>query len=92
RAMSDSSSDSLIAVGGVACNERLQEMLKQMCEDRFAEVGCMDDRYCVDNGIMIAYTGWLMYNASSDKSIYNVHEIDVDQRFRTDQVLITWRD
>jgi N6-L-threonylcarbamoyladenine synthase len=48
----------------------------------------MDDRYCIDNGAMIAWAGALeyMYGAETplDKS-------DVTQRFRTDTVFVTWR-
>lgn len=28
-----------------------------MVEDRGGKVGAMDERYCIDNGAMIAYTG-----------------------------------
>ena len=89
--MSDAKSDSLIVVGGVGCNERLQEMMKTMCEERGAKVGCMDERFCIDNGIMIAYTGFLEYNSTKDKSVFSVENVDIDQRFRTDQVFVSWR-
>lgn len=32
-----------------------------MLEDRGGKLGSMDERYCIDNGAMIAYTGYLMY-------------------------------
>jgi tRNA A37 threonylcarbamoyltransferase TsaD len=38
---------------------RLQEMMKIMAQERGATVCAMDDRYCIDNGAMIAYTGKL---------------------------------
>lgn len=28
-----------------------------MCKERGGRMGGMDDRYCIDNGAMIAYTG-----------------------------------
>ena len=34
-------------------------MVKEMLEDRDGMVYAMDDRYCIDNGAMIAYTGLL---------------------------------
>ena len=42
---------------------RLQEMMKLMCEDRGGSVCGMDERYCIDNGAMIAQAGLCMYNA-----------------------------
>ena len=57
RAMAHCGSDSVILVGGVGCNVRLQSMMQAMVEDRGARLGAMDDRYCIDNGAMIAYAG-----------------------------------
>ncbi|KAL7720231.1 N(6)-L-threonylcarbamoyladenine synthase [Entamoeba marina] len=74
RAMSQCSATEVLVVGGVGCNERLQEMLKLMAKDRNATLGAMDERYCIDNGTMIAWT-----------------ESSVHQRFRTDEVEVTWR-
>jgi N6-L-threonylcarbamoyladenine synthase len=59
RAMAHCGSTDVIIVGGVGCNERLQEMIAQMAEDRGGKVGAMDERYCIDNGAMIAYAGTL---------------------------------
>lgn len=61
RAMAHCGSTDVIIVGGVGCNERLQEMVKMMVEDRGGKVGAMDERYCIDNGAMIAYAGVLEY-------------------------------
>lgn len=36
-------------------------MIIEMVEDRGGVVGKMDDRYCIDNGAMIAYAGLLEY-------------------------------
>ena len=46
-------------VGGVGCNERLQEMLQQMAEERGGKMGGIDERYAIDNGAMIAFAGAL---------------------------------
>jgi len=48
-------------VGGVGCNLRLQEMVSEMTKCRGGRVGHMDDRYCIDNGAMIAYAGLLEF-------------------------------
>lgn len=55
--MAHCGSDSVILVGGVGCNERLQEMMGEMVKERGGRVGHMDERYCIDNGAMIAYAG-----------------------------------
>lgn len=60
RAMAHCCSKEVIIVGGVGCNVRLQEMLQLMVEDRGGAIGAMDDRYCIDNGAMIAYAGFLI--------------------------------
>ncbi len=50
-----------LAVGGVGCNKRLQEMMNTMCEERTAKVFATDMRFCIDNGAMIAQvTGFLL--------------------------------
>ncbi len=35
--------------------------MSKMLEERSGRLGAMDQRYCIDNGAMIAYTGSLMY-------------------------------
>jgi len=39
-------------------------MIKEMVEERGGKVGAMDERYCIDNGAMIAYAGLLEYKYS----------------------------
>lgn len=57
RAMTQTGSREVLLVGGVGCNKRLQEMMQIMLEERGGTLCAMDDRYCIDNGAMIAYTG-----------------------------------
>ena len=59
RAMAHTISNDVIIVGGVGCNVRLQEMVSLMCKERNGKMGGMDDRYCIDNGAMIAWAGIL---------------------------------
>ena len=59
RAMAHCNSNEVLLVGGVGCNVRLQEMMGIMARERGGTVCAMDDRYCVDNGAMIAYAGLL---------------------------------
>jgi len=61
RAMAHCNSKEVLLVGGVGCNIRLQSMMGMMAEQRGGSVCAMDDRYCVDNGAMIAYAGVLEY-------------------------------
>jgi N6-L-threonylcarbamoyladenine synthase len=61
RAMAHCGSKEVLLVGGVGCNKRLQEMMAQMCAERGGLVCAMDDRYCIDNGAMIAYAGVLEF-------------------------------
>lgn len=61
RAMAHCNSKEVLLVGGVGCNLRLQEMMKIMTEARGGSVCAMDERYCIDNGAMIAYAGVLEY-------------------------------
>ncbi|XP_075597478.1 tRNA N6-adenosine threonylcarbamoyltransferase isoform X2 [Balearica regulorum gibbericeps] len=79
----------LLLVGGVACNRRLQEMLRTMCRARGAELCPIDERYCVDNGAMIAQAGWEMLRAGQ---VTELAQSGITQRYRTDEVEVTWRD
>jgi N6-L-threonylcarbamoyladenine synthase len=89
RAMAHVGSQQVLIVGGVGCNERLQEMMGIMARDRGGEVYATDERFCIDNGIMIAHAGLLAYKTGFRTS---VAESTVTQRFRTDEVEVTWRD
>ena len=55
----------MLIVGGVGCNERLQEMMGLMCKERGAKVFATDERFCIDNGAMIAQAGMEMFNSGS---------------------------
>ena len=61
RAMAHCNSKEVLLVGGVGCNVRLQKMMDIMAKARGGSVCAMDDRYCVDNGALIAYAGVLEY-------------------------------
>ncbi|XXG65841.1 hypothetical protein AAC387_Pa05g3447 [Persea americana] len=61
RAMAHCDTKDVLIVSGVGCNERLQEMMRIMCSERGGRLFATDDRYCIDNGAMIAHTGLLAY-------------------------------
>lgn len=91
RALAHCGANQVLIVGGVGCNLRLQEMIGQMLAQRNPPgmLCAMDDRYCIDNGAMIAWAGAIQFlnGARTD-----VSKSDTTQRFRTDDVLINWRD
>ncbi|AQK55657.1 Tetratricopeptide repeat-like superfamily protein [Zea mays] len=89
RAMAHCDSKDVLIVGGVGCNERLQEMMKIMCSERGGRLFATDDRYCIDNGAMIAYTGLLAYAHGMTTPL---EESTFTQRFRTDEVHAIWRE
>lgn len=88
RAMAHTNSKEVMVVGGVGCNLRLQEMLSVMAGERGGILHATDDRYCIDNGAMIAQAGSLMFD-SGQRTPWN--QTFITQRFRTDQVQVTWR-
>ncbi len=88
RAMAHCGSDEVLIVGGVGCNLRLQEMMRIMVEERGGKVYGMDDRYCIDNGAMIAQAGWEMFRSGQ---LTKMEDSWITQRYRTDEVEVTWR-
>ena len=88
RALSHIKSSEVLIVGGVGCNVRLQNIMEVMLKDRKGNLGAMDDRYCIDNGAMIAYTGMLMFKSGYKDDINDTY---FTQSFRTDEVDIIWR-
>jgi N6-L-threonylcarbamoyladenine synthase len=88
RAMAHVGAQEVLIVGGVGCNLRLQEMMGLMAEAREGKVFATDERFCIDNGIMIAQAGLLAYASGVRGSI---EKSEVTQRYRTDDVYIGWR-
>lgn len=79
----------VLIVGGVGCNVRLQDMMRIMCDERGGMLYSTDDRYCVDNGAMIAWPGLIAFKAGD---VTPMSETTITQRFRTDDVYVSWRD
>ncbi|ORY82442.1 glyco protein endopeptidase kae1 [Protomyces lactucae-debilis] len=88
RAMAHVGSDSVLIVGGVGSNERLQQMMGEMARQRNGYVFATDERFCIDNGIMIAHAGLLAFKTGQETKI---EESEISQRFRTDEVFVAWR-
>jgi len=88
RAMAHCDSKEVLICGGVGCNLRLQEMMEVMCQERGAKLFATDMRFCIDNGAMIAQAGWEMFRSGQ---VTPFEETTCTQRFRTDEVEVTWR-
>lgn len=90
RALAHTGKKEVVLGGGVACNKRLQEMVRIMCEERGAKSYCPQNQFLVDNAAMIALNGKLIYesekkeNLSIKNSVINPYE-------RTDDVKIIYR-
>ena len=89
RAMAHVGSQQVLVVGGVGCNERLQEMMGLMARDRGGSVFATDERFCIDNGIMIAHAGLLAYETGITTEM---KDSTCTQRYRTDEVFVGWRE
>ncbi|KAL5108515.1 hypothetical protein TcWFU_001652 [Taenia crassiceps] len=87
RAMAHCNAKEVLIVGGVGCNLRLQEMMACMAKERGAKLCATDDRYCVDNGAMIAQAGYEMLRVGMTTPLA---EATVTQRYRTDEVHAKW--
>lgn len=88
RAMAHVGKDEVLLGGGVARNKRLQAMVGRMADDRGARMFVPPGDLCIDNGAMIAWTGLLMHRAGIRMAL---KDTQVDQRFRTDEVAVSWR-
>jgi N6-L-threonylcarbamoyladenine synthase/N6-L-threonylcarbamoyladenine synthase/protein kinase Bud32 len=88
RAMAHTEKTEVLLGGGVASNKRLQDMVKTMANERDATFFVPPKELCIDNGAMIAWTGMVMYEAGIRMKI---EDTEVNQRFRTDDVEVTWR-
>ena len=88
RAMAHVEKDEVLLGGGVVQNKRLQEMVARMAADRGAKMFVPDRTLCMDNGAMIAWTGLVMHQGGVRMT---VEDTVIDQRFRTDEVDVTWR-
>ncbi len=96
RAIAHVGKNEFLLGGGVACNSRLQEMCRMMCENRkdFDEVKyfCPERSLLVDNGAMIAYLGEIMFKAKANVFSPNeLNNVDILPRQRTDDIEVSWR-
>lgn len=89
RAAAHAGKDEVLLTGGVAANQRLQDMLEEMCEERGASFYAVPGKYAGDNGAMIAWTGILTRRGG--KEPLNLEEASIEPNWRTDEVEVGWR-
>lgn len=89
RAMAHTGKSELLLGGGVACNKRLNEMARIMCNERGAKLFTLENQFYVDNAAMIALTGILKFQSTGSE---NLKKLDIDPYLRTDDVDVTWRE
>jgi universal protein Kae1 len=88
RALAHRHRTDVVLGGGVACNERLRGMVRAMAEERGGHAFAPPKALCIDNGIMIAWTGLLAFRSGMTVS---VERSGVEPRQRTDLVRVPWR-
>lgn len=88
RALAHARKEEVVLGGGVVQNLRLQAMVETMCRERGARLFIPPRALLPDNGAMIAVAGALEFAASGPVPL---EATDVRQRYRTDQVRVTWR-
>jgi len=91
RAMAHTGKNELVLGGGVACNKRLQEMCRIMCQERGAVCFVPENSLLVDNAAMIAWAGILAFKAGIKIEWQDAAQLKKDPYLRTDEVEIPWR-
>lgn len=83
RALALTNKKEVLLCGGVASSLRLQEMMKIMCKERGCRLLTGPDEYNGDNGVMIAYAGYLNYKKSG---VIKINECKPKQKMRVDSI------
>jgi len=87
RALAHTGKTELLLGGGVACNDRLREMSKIMCDERGANCFWPEKPFCIDNGTMIAELGRRMLECGIETQIM---DSAIDPSLRTDNTAVVW--
>jgi len=91
RALAHTGKKELLLGGGVACNTRLQEMCRIMCEERGAKLFVPPNSLLVDNAAMIAFLGEIEFKSGIKYSGKAAQELGIKPRQRTDDVEVGWK-
>lgn len=87
RALAHTKKREVLLTGGVAASPILQEKLKVMAKEHEATLCVTPKKYAGDNGVMIAWTGSLLFKYNV---VINVEGAIISQRWRLDEVNILW--
>ncbi|MFH0713831.1 MAG: tRNA (adenosine(37)-N6)-threonylcarbamoyltransferase complex transferase subunit TsaD [Candidatus Micrarchaeota archaeon] len=85
RALCHTGKKELLLCGGNARNQRLQEMLREVCHEHDVNFACTSFEYSGDQAAMIALTGIKMLESKSVP-----RDVTPRQRMRTDSTRIMW--
>jgi len=91
RALAHTGKKELLLGGGVACNSRLQEMAKKMCDSRKIKFFVPPKDLLSDNGAMIAFLGEIMFKKGIKINEKDFDKLDIKPRQRTDDVEVLWK-
>ncbi|OYT59696.1 MAG: UGMP family protein [Desulfurococcales archaeon ex4484_217_1] len=87
RALAHTKKKEVLLTGGVGASPILQGKLKLMAKEHQAKLYITPKKYMGDNGVMIAWTGVLLYKSGIT---VDVKESFIKQRWRLDEVDIPW--
>jgi N6-L-threonylcarbamoyladenine synthase len=88
RALAHTERKEVLLTGGVAANERLQNMISSISQDHGAEAYIVPKEYSGDSGAQIAWTGILAFQSGVQ---VDVERSFVKPKWRLDEVRIPWR-
>jgi universal protein Kae1 len=87
RALAHTEKGEVLLTGGVAANERLQEMVKAIAEEHEARFCVVPSQFAIDNGAMIAWTGVLAF---AHGIVTPISKSFVRLRWRLEEVEVPW--
>jgi N6-L-threonylcarbamoyladenine synthase len=88
RAIAHTEKEEVLLAGGVAANERLQQMIRSVANEHNARFFVVPKVYSGDCGAQIAWTGILAYKSGIK---IDIKKSFVRPKWRLDQVSIPWR-
>jgi len=88
RALAHTEKKEVLMAGGVAANERLQQMLSMVAEEHDANFFSVPKAYSGDCGAQIAWAGILAYQSGV---FVDIEKSFIKPRWRLDKVKIPWR-
>ncbi len=88
RALAHTEKKEVLLTGGVAANQRLQSMIRNISTEHNARFEVVPPKFAGDNGVMIGWAGILRYKAEGG---HTVSETIIKPKERMDKITIPWR-